>query len=101
MKNETKTIPVQTENGTRYMRVPDDTLNQSTCNYGNQRGAGLYVTDTYYSPRGRVIERCYSCWDNGKGECGGTFYRLVEDREILIRDHDGYGLKIEKEAIEA
>ena len=88
-----KRIAVQTKSGVRYFRVPVDELNETERNYGNQVSTGIYCTDTYYSPRGRVIERMYSCWDDGRGCCGGTYYRLVEDNEELIREHDGYGLK--------
>lgn len=98
---ETKTIAVRTKSGTKYMRVPEDELTKTQCNYGNQVGTGIYQTDVYYSPRGRVIVREYSCWDNGHGGCEGEYYRLVEDREELIADHSGHGLKIESEAIEA
>ena len=81
---KTKRILVETNNGPRYFRVPADELNNAQIIRDNQRGpAGVYVTDTYYSKKGIVIERCYSCRDTGRGSCVGTYYQLVEDPFVL------------------
>lgn len=91
----TKRIAVEAEEGLRYFQLPVGELENHTCTPANQISAGVYVTDTYYSPRGRVIERRFSAWDRGNGQQVGTYYFLVEDPEILIRNHNGYGLKDE------
>lgn len=97
-----KIIPVRTDNGTRYMRVPIDELNGVSCSQSNEIGTGVFCTDVYKSPRGRVIERIASQWVQRDGTCPRDQYRLVEDRDMLIDRYDGYGLVAEKkEAIEA
>ena len=76
-KTTKRTIRVETTDGPRWMRVPEDVLRDSQCTYANQVDTGVYCTDEWTSPHGRVIQRMYSCWDTGRGCCQGTYYQLA------------------------
>src|SRR2546421_2709883 len=96
-----KTITVETNNGVRRMRVPDDALTNTGRTPANQLNTGVYQTDVWASPRGNVIALEYSCWVDGRGACRGWYYRLVEDDAERIALDDAHGLGLAIETVEA
>jgi hypothetical protein len=87
------TVRTQTEDGewtSRRVSVPSDALRDGQRTHANEVGTGIYETDTYISPRGIVIARMYSCWDDGRGACEGVYYQEITDP---IRLADEFGIE--------
>ena len=91
MKTNRKRITVETTDANgelikRRVSVPADALTEGRCIPANQVGTGVYETDTYVSPRGVVIARMHSQWDNGRGGCQGTYYQQITDAARLAEE---------------
>lgn len=56
-------------------------LEDSTC---KRYSTGIELSAIYRGPRtGRMFAEFYSIWDNGRGECRGTYVREITTPEFI------------------